>query len=308
MERQVNGSCQQGHLCEVCCGDMNRLRFKSWKGIGRFCKLQDQWILKVALLADKEYASMTNHNEETRRPSSGSIWTKMVLVGVAGMAVAICYWNFGDALSLTRLAQHEAQLRTFQEQHPLLVYGIAFLVYVLVTGLSLPGASALSLAYGWYFGSLRGVIVVSISSTAGATMAFLLCRYLFREAIQRRFGDRLHQFNENLRREGPFFLFSLRLIPAIPFFVINAVMGLTPMRTRTFWWVSQLGMLPATVVYVYAGSSVPSLQMLAEKGVGAVFSPWQLAQLLAAFGALGAFPLAVRGAAKVFLRRRARVT
>ena len=115
--------------------------------------------------------------------------------------------------------------------HPVLVYGAAFVVYVVVTGFSLPGAAVLTLVYGWYFGWLRGLVLVSFASTAGATMAFLLSRFLFRDAIQKRFGDRLQNFNQSLEKEGPFFLFTLRLIPAVPFFIINAVMGLTPIRT-----------------------------------------------------------------------------
>jgi len=136
--------------------------------------------------------------------------------------------------------------------------------------------------------------LVSFASTAGATVAFLLSRYLFRDALQSRFGDRLAGFNAALESEGAFYLFTLRLIPAVPFFVINVVMGLTPLKTRTFWWVSQLGMLPGTVVYVSAGASVPSLQVLAERGVGGVLSP----QLFAAFIALGLFPLIVKSVMK----------
>ena len=125
--------------------------------------------------------------------------------------------QFGDALRLENLAKQESQLREVQQRQPLLVYGVAFLVYVLVTGLSLPGATVMTLVYGWYFGWLRGVILVSFASTAGATLAFLLSRYLLRESIQTRFGDRLKAFNENLERQGAFYLFTLRLIPAVPF-------------------------------------------------------------------------------------------
>ncbi len=236
-----------------------------------------------------------------RRPG-----TKLALLFLVAFAVVIGYWQLGDALSLTKLARQESQLREFQQQHPVLVYGVAFLVYVVVTGLSLPGATVLTLMYGWYFGLRPGVILVSFSSTAGATLAFLLSRFLFRDTIQRRFRDRLGNFNLALEREGPFFLFSLRLIPAVPFFVINAVMGLTPIRARTFWWISQLGMLPGTAVYVYAGSSVPGLQTLADKGVSAVFTPSQLTQILIAFVVLGVFPLVVRGTMKLLSRSNPR--
>ena len=220
-----------------------------------------------------------------------------LLVLIAGIVMA--YVQFGNGLTLTNLARQESHLRAFQLQHPVLVYGAAFLVYAVVTGLSLPGATALTLAYGWYFGIFRGVLVVSFASTSGATLAFLLSRFLFRDAIARRFGDRLDKVNRALEREGPFYLFTLRLIPVVPFFVINAVMGLTPIRTRTFWWVSQLGMLAGTSVYVYAGSSVPGLWSLADEGMNAVFSPNQLTQLMTAFVLLGIFPVAVRGLMKL---------
>jgi uncharacterized membrane protein YdjX (TVP38/TMEM64 family) len=237
------------------------------------------------------------------KPPTG-LGKKLALLLLVGGVVLVAYLQFGDALTLTNLAKQESQLRTFQEDHPVLVYGAAFLVYVVVTGLSLPGASVLTLVYGWYFGLLRGIIVVSFASTAGATMAFLLSRFLFRDAIQRRFGERLENFNQALEREGPFFLFMLRLIPAVPFFVINAVMGLTPIRTRTFWWVSQLGMLAGTFIYVYAGSSVPSLQTLAEKGINAIFSPTQVSQIVIAFVLLGVFPLVVRWIMKLTSRSK----
>lgn len=236
--------------------------------------------------------------------AGGGLGKKLVVLTLVAAVVIVAYSQLGDALTLANLARQESQLRAFQEQHPLLVYGMAFLAYVVVTGLSLPGAAVLTLVYGWYFGLVRGVIVVSFASTCGATLAFLLSRFLFRDAIRRRFGDRLDKFNQALEREGPYFLFTLRLIPAVPFFVINAVMGLTPIRTRTFWWVSQLGMLAGTTVYVYAGSSVPSLQTLADEGISAVFTPSQLTQIVIAFALLGMFPLAVRWLMKLFSRSK----
>ena len=241
-------------------------------------------------------------NDQANPVDRSRLVKKLAILFLVASAVVIVYWQLGDSLSLANLARRETELREFQQQHPVLVYGAAFLVYVAVTGLSLPGATVLTLMYGWYFGLIRGIIVVSLSSTAGATLAFLLSRFLFRDLIQRRFSDRLESFNRSLEREGPYFLFSLRLIPAVPFFVINAVMGLTLIRVRTFWWVSQLGMLPGTAVYVYAGSSVPGLQTLADKGVSAVFTPGQLTQVLIAFVVLGFFPLVVRGTMKLLSR------
>ena len=185
-------------------------------------------------------------------------------------------------------------MREFQRGYPWLVYGMAFAIYVSVAGLSLPGAAALSLVYAWYFGFFRGVVLISFASTAGATVAFLLSRYLFRDLVLSKLGHRLETFNDHLRRDGAFYLLWLRLVPLFPFFAINLVMGLTPMKTRTFWWVSQIGMLPGTMVYVYAGSRVPSLVELSENGIGSVFRADQLLQFVIAFGLLGAFPLIVK--------------
>jgi len=221
---------------------------------------------------------------------SGPAGRKLGLIVVIGVAAVVGYLQFGDALTLENLAAQEAELKAFQREHPLLVYGAAFAIYVAVTGLSLPGATVLTLTCGWFFGLWRGILLVSFASTTGATVAFLVSRYLLREPIQSRFGERLATFNQSLEREGAFYLFMLRLIPAVPFFVINVVMGLTPLRARTFWWVSQLGMLPGTAVYVYAGSSVPDLTTLADKGVGGILSP----QLMVAFVLLGVMPLVLR--------------
>jgi len=228
--------------------------------------------------------------------------------GLAALVVTAfsAYFFFGDQLSLDRLAAQESSLRSFQDAHPILVYGIAFSIYVAVTGLSLPGATVLTLVFGWYFGFARALVLVSFASTAGATLAFLLSRLFFRDSVQNRFGDTLEKFNESLRKEGAFYLFTLRLIPAVPFFVINAVMGLTPMSAKTFWWVSQIGMLPGTIVYVYAGSRVPSLRALADEGVNAVISPSQMTQIVAALAMLGVFPLVVRFVfTKLAIRRQA---
>lgn len=226
----------------------------------------------------------TNTRTETR------LWKKLVVLGVVVAAAALCYGQFRDTLTLQALAEQEAALRSYQHDHPLLVYGVAFLIYVAVTGLSLPGATVLTLTCGWFFGFWRGLLLVSFASTMGATVAFLVSRFLLRDAIQQRFGDRLMAFNQSLEREGAFYLFMLRLIPAVPFFVINVVMGLTPVRTPTYWWVSQLGMLPGTAVYVYAGSSVPNLTILAEQGVQGILS----SQLLGAFALLGLMPLVLK--------------
>jgi len=232
-------------------------------------------------------ASPTEKETPAARPSS---WIKLIiLAGFVGVA-ALLYFKFGDSLSLTNLADKETELRTYQSKYPVAIFGIAFLIYVSVTGFSLPGAAALTLIFGWYFGFVRGTLMVSFASTLGATLAFFMSRYLLRDTIQNRFGESLKKFNAALEKEGAFYLFTLRLIPAVPFFVINLVMGLTPLRTSTYWWISQLGMLPGTMAFVYAGSSVPDLKTLAESGYKGIVSP----QLIIAFVILGLLPITLK--------------
>jgi pyruvate/2-oxoglutarate dehydrogenase complex dihydrolipoamide dehydrogenase (E3) component/uncharacterized membrane protein YdjX (TVP38/TMEM64 family) len=154
-----------------------------------------------------------------------------------------------------------------------------------VTGLSLPGAALMTLVGGAIFGLLWGTVIISFAASIGATLAFLASRFLFRDAIQRRFGDKLAAINRGVEREGAFYLFALRLVPAFPFFVINLVMGLTPMKTRTFYWVSQLGMLAGTIVYVNAGTQIAQIESLAG-----LVSPG----LIGSFVLLGLFPLAAK--------------
>lgn len=231
--------------------------------------------------------------DDSSTPKKGAMWLKVfVMLLVAGL-FGFVYFTWGDQLSLTKLAEHESGLRAYQAKNVALVFALAFGIYVLVSGLSLPGgATVLSLAYAWFFGFWPALLLVSFASTTGATLAFLLSRYLFRDLLQQRFGNRLAAFNEALEKEGAFYLFSLRLIPAFPFWIINLVMGLTPIRTWTYWWVSQLGMLPGTAVYLFAGSSVPSLEKLATDG------PGNLWPILLAFALLGFFPLIVKGLMK----------
>ncbi|MCH2181806.1 MAG: VTT domain-containing protein [Mariniblastus sp.] len=205
-------------------------------------------------------------------------------------SATVMFFLFRDSLSLATLATQESEWRDYYQVHPALVLLLAFLIYVVVTGMSLPGAAVLSLVYAWYLGFWPALMLISFASTLGASLAFLLSRYLFRDLFQSRFAQHLVSFNSNLEKEGAFYLFTLRLIPAVPFFVINLVMGLTPMKVRTFWWVSQVGMLPGTVVFCWAGSSVPSLDQLVEQGVSGIITP----QLFIGFVLLGAFPLMVR--------------
>lgn len=178
--------------------------------------------------------------------------------------------------------------------HPLLGALGFFIVYVCAAALSIPGAAALTVVGGSLFGLLGGTIVVSFASVTGATLAMLVARYLLRGVVEARFAPVMAKINRGIDRDGTRYLFGLRLVPAIPFFAINLVMGLTQMRTWTFAWVSQLGMLPGTIVYVNAGS-----QLMTVRNAGDLLS-WRL---LLAFAALALFPFAVKTAREAWDRR-----
>ncbi len=219
-----------------------------------------------------------------------------VLAVFAALIAAFFAFDLGRFLSLEQLRASKAAIDAYRDGHPLLASLAYFLAYVAVTALSLPGAAILTLAGGAVFGLLWGLLLVSFASSIGATLAFLTSRFLLRDAIQSRYGDRLRPINDGIRKDGAFYLFTLRLVPVFPFFVINLLMGLTPIRTRTFYWVSQVGMLAGTTVYVNAGTELGKLESLAG-----ILSP----TLVASFVLLGLFPLIARKAVEKINARRA---
>ena len=162
-------------------------------------------------------------------------------------------------LSFQNLKSSLEQFKPWHTDSPVLTGLVFFSIYVSVAALSLPGAVAMTLAAGALFGLLWGTIIVSFASSIGATFAFLVSRYLFRDVIQSRFGDRLHTINDGIERDGIFYLFTLRLVPLFPFFVVNLLMGLTPIRTVSYYWVSQIGMFAGTLVYVNAGTHLAKI-------------------------------------------------
>jgi pyruvate/2-oxoglutarate dehydrogenase complex dihydrolipoamide dehydrogenase (E3) component/uncharacterized membrane protein YdjX (TVP38/TMEM64 family) len=218
-----------------------------------------------------------------------------VLAALALLVGLVVTSDAGQFLSLEQLRQQQAVLDHWRAAHPWLAAAGYFAAYVAVTALSLPGAALMTLAGGALFGLLWGTVLVSFASSLGATAAFLVSRFLLREAVQGRFGERLRAINAGIEREGAFYLFTLRLVPAFPFFAINVLMGLTPMKTRTFYWVSQAGMLAGTAVYVNAGTQLAKLE-----SVEGIFSPG----LLASFAALGVFPLLARRIVEAVRARR----
>lgn len=186
----------------------------------------------------------------------------LVLIVIVAAIVAFFAFGLHHQLSFDALKARQDQLAHWQSMHPWLLAGSFFGIYVLVTSLSLPGAAILTLAGGAVFGLVEGTLLVSFASTIGATFAMLASRFILRDWVRKRFASRIKSVDEGIQRDGAFYLFSLRLVPVFPFFVINLVMGLTSISVLTFYWVSQIGMLAATVIYVNAGTRLASLNSL----------------------------------------------
>lgn len=221
---------------------------------------------------------------------------RAVLLAAVAILIVVA-WQSGwlEALTLESLKTRQAELAAWTTVHPWQAAVVFFAVYVAATGLSLPGAAILTLAAGAIFGLGRGTLIVSFASSIGATLAMLVARYLLREPLRRRYGERLRSIDAGVARDGGFYLFGLRLVPVFPFFLINLLAGLTALQTWTFYWVSQLGMLPGTLAYVFAGTQLARIE-----SPGDVLSPG----LLGAFALLGVLPLLLRGLMRWLQARR----
>jgi pyruvate/2-oxoglutarate dehydrogenase complex dihydrolipoamide dehydrogenase (E3) component/uncharacterized membrane protein YdjX (TVP38/TMEM64 family) len=213
-----------------------------------------------------------------------------LVVVIVALVAAFFAFGLDHYFTLESFRGQQVEIDSYVRAHPLQSAAIYFAIYVAVTGLSLPGAAVMTLAGGAVFGLLWGTVIVSFASSIGATVAFLASRFLLRDWVQAKFGDKLKPINSGVAKEGAFYLFALRLVPAFPFFVINLVMGLTPIRTWTFYWVSQVGMLAGTIVYIYAGTTLGEFRISIE--------------LLAAFTLLGVFLLIAKKALGVIQARR----
>lgn len=209
----------------------------------------------------------------------------LVILALVAMVVAFKFLGLGQYLTLSYLKESQAYFIGLYADQPVLIITVYMVIYIVVTALSLPGAAVMTLAGGGLFGFWVGLVVVSFASSIGATLACFVSRFLLREWVQNKFGDKLHSINKGIEEEGAFYLFSLRLVPIFPFFVINLVMGLTGMRLVTFYWVSQLGMLAGTMVYVNAGKELAKIESLSG-----ILSPG----LIISFVILGLFPLTVK--------------
>ncbi len=199
--------------------------------------------------------------------------------------IAFRYFDLGQYFTLEYIKASQDKFQALYLDNRLLVVTSYMVIYIAVTALSLPGAAVLTLAGGGLFGLGVGTVAVSFASTIGATLACLVSRFLLREWVQNKFGDKLMTINKGIEKEGAFYLFSLRLVPIFPFFVINLLMGLTRMKLFTFFWVSQIGMFAGTIVYVNAGKELAKIDSLSG-----IMSPG----VLISFVVLGLFPITVK--------------
>ncbi len=214
------------------------------------------------------------------------IFQRIIIVALIILGIiAFRYFDAGRYLSLDYIKASQQKLHALYLANKPLVVAAYMGIYIAVAALSLPGAAVLTLAGGGLFGLVVGTIAVSFASTIGATLACLVSRFLLRDWVQKKFGDKLGTINKGIKEEGAFYLFSLRLVPVFPFFMINLLMGLTRMRLSTFFWVSQIGMLPGTLVYVNAGKELAKIDSLAG-----IMSPG----VLVSFVVLGLFPITVK--------------
>ena len=218
----------------------------------------------------------------------------MIVLAGASAVAAFFYFDLRQYLTLDYLKESQEHFRRLYEDNRLTVLGTYMAIYIVVTALSLPGAVIMTLAGGALFGLVVGTVAVSFASTIGATIACIVSRYLLRDWVQNKFGDRLATINEGVEKEGAFYLFTLRLIPVFPFFVINLLMGLTRMRIITYFWVSQLGMLAGTIVFVNAGKELAKIESM--KGI---LSPG----LIISFITLGLFPITVKKIMELYRKK-----
>ena len=223
----------------------------------------------------------------------------VILVVIIGLIVAFKVFNLGQYLTLSFLKESLDKFNDLYEKHQVLVIAGYFIIYVLTTSLSLPGASPLGIVGGALFGFWVATLVVSFASTIGATLACFISRFLLRDWVQSKFSDKIAKVNEGIEKEGAFYLFTLRLIPIFPFWMINLVMGLTKMPLSRFYLVSQIGMLPGTMVYVNAGKELAKIE-----SVKGIFSP----RLIISFALLGIFPIAVKKLVAFYRKRKEKTT
>jgi len=224
--------------------------------------------------------------------------SRIIIIMVIGAIIAVFFaFDFQKYLTFEYLKSSRQIFQSYYTGHKLITIATYMAVYILVTSLSLPGATVMTLAGGALFGLWVGLLLVSFASTIGATVAFLAARLLLKDYVQNKFGDKLKAVNHGIEKDGAFYLFTLRIVPLFPFFVINLVMGLTPIRTAVFYIVSQISMLPGTFVYINAGTQLAKIE--SAKGI---LSPG----LILSFALLGIFPLLAKKVVSIAMGRKER--
>lgn len=224
---------------------------------------------------------------------------KAVLVALIFMSIAVFkYLGLDRYLTLDFLKESHDRFASLYLTKPFFIITLYMLVYILATALSVPGAVILTLAGGAMFGLVVGTVIISFASSIGATLACLVSRFVLRDWVQKKFGDRLETINKGIEQEGGFYLFTLRLVPVFPFFLVNLAMGITRIPLFEYYWVSQLGMLPGTIVYVNAGKELAKIN-----SVSGILSP----SLLVSFALLGLFPITVKKILGFVKNRRGKI-
>lgn len=219
----------------------------------------------------------------------------IIVLVVIGLIAAFRVFHLDEYFSLSYIKESQERFQLLYARNRITVIAGFMLIYIVSTSLSLPGAAVLGLAAGALFGLVTGAIAVSFASSIGATLACIVSRFLLRDWIQNRFGDRLKTVNEGIEREGAFYLFTLRLIPVFPFWLINLIMGVTKMPLRTYYWVSQVGMFPGTLVFVNAGKELGKIE-----SPSGIFSPG----LILSFVLLGLFPITAKKLIALYKKKK----
>jgi len=225
----------------------------------------------------------------------GHIKKIAIVAVITALVIGLKVINAGDYLTLSYIKESQHRFQELYREQSITVLAAYAGIYILVTSLSLPGAAVMTLAAGAVFGLVAGTVVVSFASSIGATLACFVSRFVLRDWVQGKFGDRLKTVNEGIEKEGAFYLFTLRLIPVFPFWLINLLMGLTKMPLKTFYWVSQAGMFAATIVFVNAGRELGKIESIAG-----ILSP----TLILSFVVLGLFPLMTKKSIAFYKARK----
>ncbi len=226
---------------------------------------------------------------------SGYVQKVIIVLIIVGLIAAFKIFNLGDYLSLSYIRESQQNFQELYLQNRAAVIAGYMGIYIIVTALSLPGAAVMTLAGGAIFGFVTGLIAVSFASSIGATLACIFARFVLRDWVQAKVGDKLKTVNEGVEKEGAFYLFTLRLIPVFPFWLINLGMGLTKMPLKTFYWVSQVGMLAGTMVFVNAGKELGKIDSLSG-----ILSP----ALIASFVLLGLFPIITKKLLELYKKKK----